>query len=156
VWAICGLACEGYADDMRKRVDLQTVLLVKEKSREGVLEALRKGRCYAVRGKRSGEFALKKFIVADESESVVGRAGETVKITGAPVIYAEGGFQKEGGNVEVKIVRNGRILETHRMESPFRILHNDGTIVPERCYYRLEVRAPGVLLVSNPIFVERR
>ncbi len=155
VWAICGLACEGYADDMRKRVRLQTALLVKEKSREGVLDALRKGRCYAIRGARSGEFVLEKFIVADESESVVGCAGETVKVSGAPVIYAEGGFQKDGGNVEVKIIRNGRILETHRMESPFRILHNDGSIAPGKCYYRLEIRAPGVILISNPIFVEK-
>jgi hypothetical protein len=157
VWAICGLAFEGYADDLKnKRIRLQTAVLVRERTEDAVLDALRNGRCYAIRGQRSGEFVLDRFRVTDSSGNASGCAGETVRISGTPVIHVEGGFRKGGGHVEVKIMRNGRTIAVRDGESPFHIRHTDGNIIPERCYYRLEIRGSGVLLVSNPIFVHKR
>ena len=53
----------------------------------------------------------------------------------------------------IRIIRNGELLETYNVESPFRVLHSDDSIVADKSYYRLEIKGSGVWLVTNPIFV---
>ena len=151
VWAIGGLAFEkGNISESMKH--LQTIVLVPEKSKPAVLEALKKGRAYVVEGKKSLDFLLENFSVSDEAGKVKGILGDEVKIEGRPLVYIEGGFLEKQQEVEIKIIKNGEVVKTHKIEQPFRVVYHD-EIITEPSYYRLEIIGRGLHLVTNPIFV---
>ncbi len=131
---------------------IQTVFLVSEKSERGVLDALKRGRMYALQRVADAGLALAAFTVSDGSAAAVSggtlqaRAGTALAVTVA-VDALDGGARE----VRVILVRNGAVAGAWRGTTPFRQVHRevfDGT----PAFYRLDARGPGRLL-SNPIFV---
>ena len=153
IWAICGLAFDVGGLSRRMR-DLQAIILAPERSREAVLEALKGGRVYVIRGERGLDFSLDKFFLSDESGRAKGFVGDNVEIEGRPVLHIEGSFLNDQQEVEVKIIKGGKVVKVYKVESPFQITYYDDNIVHQKSYYRLEIRGKGWILVTNPIFVQ--
>ncbi len=138
--------------------DIQTVLFVEERSRQGVLEALTHGRAYAVRG---GDEALQlqRFVAT----TVVGEAvaGQQVSTAGKPWTVSAV-IDKANGTTEVvdlRLVRGtaqGQVEVVARLSgsTPLHVEHVE-TRLPqdEQCYFRLLVTSRTSILTSNPIFL---
>jgi hypothetical protein len=151
-WALAESAFHGHTAG--KQVGpVHTVFLVAERSEAGVLDALRRGRMYAVQRTRELGFDLTEF--AASAGGVTVGLGETLRVpAGTPVEVRVAIDASDGGRHDVRLtlVRNGRLEALDRGATPYRSVHREvadgGTIV-----LRVEARGARQRVLSNPIFV---
>ena len=132
---------------------LQTVFLVESRTEAGVLDALRRGRMYAVQRTRELGFDLTQFAVTAGGASA--GAGETLKApAGTPIELSVAVEASDGRSHDVRlaVVANGRPVALERGGTPFRTVYRattDGTPL----VLRVEARGSQQRVLSNPIFV---
>ncbi len=156
VWAIAGLCFDRNGELTTRLKRLRTVLLVPELNKPEVIQALRKGRMYVSRGEESSQFILDKFFVSDSCLGSYAIMGEEIGLQEQPVIEASGYFLNgEEKALSVRLIRDGEIIKTFHVTTPFDISFHDVYRRDDKIksYYRLEIRAHGLLVVTNPIFV---
>ena len=152
-----GIASADYHEEGRggqKLGDFPTVFLVKEKTREEVLLALKQGRMYACRtGNNFQRFVLKDFSVFDSNTNSHANMGDTIELKNKPEIRIRVSSTDQGAhNVDVRVIRSGKLIKTLSKTTPFVVDLKDDFFNPgELIYYRIDI--PGKL-VSNPIFVK--
>ena len=156
VWAIA----EADFHEERKGVDLdtfQTVFLVAEKRRQDALQALERGRIYAVRKSKDSTLKLDHFQVKCGVKGHKAIMGEDISVEGAPVLIGQlSAFDGSSQQVTVSIIRHGKIAWTFEGQTPldFHLIDQDGW--SGKTYFRLEAKSKiGGRLLSNPIFVTR-
>ena len=131
--------------------DILSILLVKERSREAVIEALASGRMYAVRGGQE-QISLRDFTV--ESGGMIGEAGETVTSAGRFTVHVKiEKMQGESKDVRVQLIKSGAIAAEVEGRTPLDFIHVDSIDIGEMEYVRLLVFSRGSRITSNPIFV---
>ena len=81
--------------------------------------------------------------------------GQTITAAGKVLMHIEAGFEREQRELEVKVIRNGKVVKTSRLQTPFLITYYDEKPLEGRSYYRLEIVGKDIQAVTNPIFVER-
>jgi hypothetical protein len=152
VWAIAESGFHGLTAG--KQVGpLQTVFLVEDRSEAGVLDALRRGRMYAVQRTRELGFDLTQFAVTGGGAGA--GAGETLRVpAGTPIELTLAVEASDGraNDVRVAVVVNGRAVALERGATPFRTVYRtttDGTPL----VLRMEARGSQQRVLSNPIFV---
>jgi hypothetical protein len=131
-----------------------TIFLVKKKTREEVLLALKQGRMYACRsGNNFQRFVLEDFSVLDPNTGIQAIMGETIKVKNKPEIrFSVSSSDQEAHNVDVRVIRSGKLIKTFPRTTPFVVDFKDDYFNPgEQICYRIDI--PGKL-VSNPIFVK--
>ena len=136
----------------------QTVFCVKEKSSKAVLEALAKGRIYAVRKSRMGpRLVLDNFTVATVDGRRKASTGAEIEIDEPPVLSVEiVSSDNLAHAVVVEIIKNGSIWETRKTETPVSLQIVDDSLDSEVSYYRLAVTSSECgRLLSNPIFARK-
>jgi hypothetical protein len=132
---------------------LQTVFLVESRTEAGVLDALRRGRMYAVQRTRELGFDLTQFAVTAGGASA--GAGETLTVpAGTPIELSVAVEASDGRSHDVRlaVVANGRPVALERGGTPFRTVYRtttDGTPL----VLRVEARGSQQRVLSNPIFV---
>ena len=132
---------------------LQTVFLVTERSEAGVLDALRRGRMYAVQRTRELGFDLAQLTVTAGGASA--GAGETLQVPPGTRIELAVAVEASDGrahDVRVVIVANGRAVALERGATPLRTVYRtttDGTPL----VLRVEARGSQQRVLGNPIFV---
>jgi hypothetical protein len=132
---------------------VQTVFLVEHKTTTGVLEALRRGRMYALQRTRELGFDLTQFTAA--AGTVLAQAGETLRVAAGTPIELTVAVEASDGrahDARLTIVRNGRIAALERGATPLRVVHReitDGTPL----VLRVEARDAQRRVLSNPIFI---
>jgi hypothetical protein len=132
---------------------LQTVFLVAQRSEAGVLDALRRGRMYAVQRTHELGFDLAEFTLTANGGAA--GAGETMQVPAGTTIELAVAVEASDGrahDVRVAIVVNGRAVALERGGTPFRTVYRtttDGTPL----VLRMEARGSQQRLLSNPIFV---
>ncbi len=135
---------------------IRTVFLVEERTERAVLDALKRGRFYAVEQEAGAELVLTEFSVrAGGSTAVSGDLARAAAATPVEIMIAVEATAGAAAarDVRVTLVRNGAVVRAWTGPPPFRTVHRD-TFDGAPTFYRLEVRGPGRLL-SNPIFVRR-
>jgi len=154
VWAIAGLAFDhGTLQDLSRLMDeVQTYVLTPEFSSEALLSAMRDGRMYVSKGTTKNRFLLDKFLVMDDVSGVAAAMGGNIKVSGKPVIVIKGS-RVNGGPVEVRLIRDGKVIETFKTTDPVDIVYADNGEPSDETYYRLEIQTVDQLIVTNPIFV---
>jgi hypothetical protein len=133
---------------------VQTVMLVRERSEPAVLEALRRGRLYALM--RTPEMGLTLDEFAATAAGGVARSGERLAVPpGTTVDVRVAVSASDGGAhpVRVTLVRNGVPAEAWTGQTPLRLTHRD-TTGTGLLVFRVDARgrSPHHLLTS-PIFV---
>jgi hypothetical protein len=131
-----------------------TVFLVREKTGEEVLQALKQGRMYACRtGENFQRFVLQDFSVSDSNMNSHASMGETIELKSKPEIKISISSSDDiARDVDVRIIRSGKLIRTISKTTPFVVDFKDDYFSHgEQIYYRLDI--PGTL-VSNPIFVK--
>jgi hypothetical protein len=133
---------------------LQTVFLVETKSAAGVLDALRRGRMYAVQRTRELGLDLAEFAVS--AGGVRAGAGETLKVPAGTPIELTVTLEASDGrphDVRLAIVANGRVVALERGGAPLRAVYRTTTDATP-LVLRVEARGSQQRVVSNPVFVK--
>ena len=134
-----------------------TVFLVENRNAGDVLEALRRGRIYAVRKTARFRLSLDQFEIADEGGGRNAIMGEELRSDSHPVV--EGRISATGNghhSVNVAIIRGGEQIWSFEGETPLQFRFVDHVPWSGKTFYRLDVSAKAAgKLLSNPIFVVR-
>jgi hypothetical protein len=134
--------------------NIRSVFLVEERTERALLDALKRGRLYAVEQDVGAELVLDDFSLrAGASRGVSGdslRVAESAPIEISVDIAAAGTATRD---VRVTLVRNGTVVRAWTGPLPLRAVHRE-VFDGSPTFYRLDVRGPGRLL-TNPIFVRR-
>jgi len=154
VWAIGEVDFEG--DNRLEEIKhTQTFFLLKEKSRDAVLEALRKGRLYAARAVND-EFFLTDFSVANSNGNIA-LMGEEIKCSTPPKIKISFLYKRtKKRNIECQLIRMGKVIKTFNIDDTTDIEYTDTDYGNQKkIYYRLIISEGNFAkIVSNPIFVQ--
>jgi hypothetical protein len=133
---------------------VRTVFLVEERSERAVLDALKRGRLYAVQRTRETELVLAGFTARAGAASAT--SGQTLRVAAATPVAVSVDVEATGAparDVRATLVKNGAVVAVWTGPAPIRAEHLD-VFDGAPTFYRLDVRGPGRLL-SNPIFVTR-
>jgi hypothetical protein len=158
VWAISSADFHQEGTAGEKLGNFPTVFLVKHKSKQDILDALRKGRMYAYRGDVSlPRLILQNFSITGADTSLKGIMGEEIQLKGSAEIniHITTSNPEEGHAVEVKLIREEKLLKTFSGKTPLILNYVHEFFEPgKKTYYRLDVRdRKNRIIVSNPIFV---
>jgi hypothetical protein len=152
-WALAESGFHGHSAG--KQVGpVQTVFLVAEKTEAAVLDALRRGRMYAVQRTRELGFDLTEFSVT--AGGVSAGLGDTLRVPAGTAIETRVVIEATDGgrhDVRVTLIRNGRLEVLDRGATPYRSVRrdvSDGTPI----VLRVEARGAQQRVLSNPIFVK--
>ena len=147
--------CEDRNGD--KLGSVRTIFLVREKNRDALLNAMRKGRMYAVRQADDNRLSLDEFIVEDQKTGKQATLGEELNATDFPAVKIKLRSVK-GGNktAQIQIIRNGVLAKQETVSLPYELTWRDvNNSKEEKAYYRVKASVNSMdHLVSNPIFVK--
>jgi len=136
---------------------VETVLWVKEQTPAALLDAMAKGRMYAlVRAKEYG-LVLSDFSLLSSATDEPVISGETLRTTASGDVRIHVAVTATDGSsrsVPVQVIRSGRVMASLTEKTPFNVEYHDvAPAAGETVYYRLLIGSPGNRIVSNPIFV---
>ena len=157
VWGIGSndYLCENQNEDSLGST--RTIFLVRESNNDTVLDAMRKGRMYAVRQTDANRLSLDEFVVKDQKAGNQVTMGEELVATDFPDINMKIRSVK-GGNktAQIQIIRNGALVKEETVSLPYELAWRDLSINRIKpVYYRIKATvSPTDHLVSNPIFVK--
>jgi hypothetical protein len=151
------LALHGLNDADKDLQRLVTVLWVKERTKAGVLEALRSGHSYAAGDSHHHvQLRLDEFRLVCQGGTKSASIGDRLDPgTARDLTVLLSVKARDGGRhpVKVRVIRSGQVLAQWTGETPFRADWPDATVpTAEPMTYRVEVTGSGELL-SNPILV---
>ena len=157
VWGIAGSDFHGKKDGVGLD-SFQTVFLVENRGHKDVLQALERGRIYAVSKTAGFRLSLDQFQIKDDETGKRAILGEELLIDRSPVV--EGHLSATDGghySVAVSIIRGGKQIWSFEGQTPLNFRFVDPVQWSGKTFYRLDVsgKAAGQLL-SNPIFVVRK
>lgn len=158
VWAIGSLGFEKAGNLGGFMKDLRTTFLIPHFTKEDVVRALKEGRMYVSKEKEAANFVLEEFSVKDMATGTTKVMGQELRFSGVPRIHIQGRFaDKSNRAVTITLIRRGEVIRVIQKTSPFGIDIDDENAVEDgKSYYRAEIRADGLLSVTNPIFVTRQ
>ena len=136
----------------------QTVFLVGSKRPTDVMQALERGRVYAVRKFAGFRLSLDNFQIEDSESGQRVITGGEIAVSGSPLITGRlSATDNDHHDVTVAVVRGGKSVWSFEGQTPldFRLVDPDPW--SGKTFYRLDVsgKRAGKLL-SNPIFAVRR
>jgi hypothetical protein len=140
-----------------KRLDaIQTVFLVRGKSEAEVLDALRRGRMYALQRTPDAALVLTDWSVAAGGGAAV--SGETLQVPEGTTVEVRIAVDATGAGAEglrVTLVRNGAVLNAWAGDASVRAVHRE-VFDGRPLVFRIDARARVPhRIVANPIFVVR-
>lgn len=156
VWGYGGndYLCEDQDGDRLGSV--RTIVLVREKNRDTLFDAIRKGRMYSVRQADDNRLSLDEFLVEDQKTGQQATLGQELTSTDFPAVKIKLRSIK-GGNktAQIQIIRNGVLVKQENVSLPYELTWRDvGNDQEGRAYYRIKASVNSMdHLVSNPIFV---
>jgi hypothetical protein len=158
VWGISSADFHQEGAAGEKLGNFPTVFLVKRKSKQDILDALRKGRLYAYRGDVSlPRLILQDFSITGTNTSLSGIMGEEIQLKGSAEIniHITTSNPEKDNTVTVRLIREGKLLKTFSGKIPLILNYVDEFFEPNtKTYYRLDVRdKKNRIIISNPIFV---
>jgi hypothetical protein len=151
-----GIATADFHGDGRLNLKLgafPTTFLVKEFSKQGVLEAIRQGRMYASVGDGLTWPQIDSFQLTDGLDRKA-LMGETLLTTRKPLVRFKIVYNTDQPiQISIFLIRGGKLIQTFSGQQPLEVEYLDEEIPPQALtYYRLV--DGGKHLVSNPIFVK--
>ena len=154
VWGIATADYHREGESGERLGNFQTVFFVTEKNKRAVLEAMRDGRMYALRGKFPHMARLDEFSVSSGETAVKAISGGEIALQGAPRIrIALSSENNLPGPVKIRLIRGGEVIGTFEDFLPLQIDYEDNTFRPGgKTYYRMDMHGAGTI-VSNPVFV---
>jgi len=157
VWGIATADYHGDKEPREKLGDFPTVFLVREKTKAAVLDAMRVGRMYAVRGPYPQRLILDEFSICADGCTKRAVSGQEIEASQAARIRVALSLKiPKTKNVEIHLIHAGKLIKTLETALPAKLEFQDVYYRPgEKTFYRVEARTRGAgRLLSNPIFVK--
>ena len=155
MWGIGEL---GYHGTEKRLTDVQTFLWVRERSRQGVLEAIRRGRMFAVQRPPEYSLLLRDFSLSQGESRHSTISGDELRIEGQDPLLVRLKVETSDGShrpLHLDLIRSGTLIQHFEGETPFQTTYRDAPpSKTEKIFYRLKITSPH-LLASNPIFAQR-
>jgi len=174
-WGVATADYHKEGESNEKFGNYQTVFLVRERTKAGVLQAMKAGRMYARQGNFPNLPRLDEFSVSDATGQHQAIMGEAIKINGHPricirissdttVTNASSPEQKKAiipgaaatqgvQTVKVRLIRSGALVSEFSGPLPLTVNYEDLYFQPgEKIYYRIDMAGMGKI-VANPVFV---
>ena len=158
VWAVAGSGFDKHGSIDEALSGVRTVLLVSKLDKKGVLDALRSGRMYALKGSACGNFVLDEFVVRDKEGTIVRTMGQEYDGPYPPVIEVSGHFlDGQQARLTIQLIKNGKVLQVFEEQAPFNVVFEDAEIssAGKRDYYRVQIDSANLNAVTNPVFARR-
>jgi hypothetical protein len=129
-----------------------TTFMIKEFTKEGILESIKNGRMYCSRGDGKVWPRLDYFNVSGK-DGRMAFMGDTLAINNHPVIKFKVSYNNGISKaITIYLIRGGELVQTFTGTTPMEIEYPDNEPPPgEKTYYRLVDQNEH--LVSNPIFM---
>jgi len=157
VWGIATADYHSEKEPGGKLGNFPTVFLVRKKTKSEVLDAMRTGRMYAVRGPYPQRLVLDDFSVCSSLCDGNAVSGEEIELRRPAKIHIKLSLKDPvEKTVTVRLIRSGELIRTLKGKLPLDLeiqdtYHRTG----EKVFYRIDARARGAgRLMSNPIFVK--
>jgi len=155
VWALGELDFEGTqgVDAIRETL---TIVLSTQRTKDAVLDAIRKGRMYSTRCYSADTLRMDRFEVYSPTVRSKAIMGETLTTQSAPHLRIDLRVStKRFKNVVAQLIRYGEPIETFPVDDGLHIDYVDKNWGKRRTYYRILVYGNGLpILATNPIFVQ--
>ena len=157
IWAIGGLSFDKTGELSSYMNDVRTVLLSRGSTAPDAMDALKNGRMYCLRGKDSSSFVLDQFTVTDAAGNNK-TMGEQSKIGNNPMIRIEAHLLRgQDKSFTIQLIKDGALLRVFETASPFAVSYVDSSAPGSpRSYYRVQITSRDLVVISNPIFVQRQ
>ena len=157
VWGYGGndYLCEDQDGDRLGSV--RTIVLVREKNRDTLFDAIRKGRMYSVRQVDDNRLSLDEFLIEDQKTGQQATLGQELTSTDFPAVKIKlRSIKGENKTARIQIIRNGVLVKQENVSLPYELTWRDvGNDQEGRAYYRIKASVNSMdHLVSNPIFVK--
>ncbi len=148
------------ADSAGKRLDnVETVVWVKERTPAALLDAIAKGRMYALERRKDYGLVLNEFSLASEESGQPKISGETLEAPANAQIRVRIEVSSTDGQrrpVSVQVIRSGLVVSSTTETTPFSVSFRDPVPHAPGGYFRLLIGSADHRIVSNPIFVRSR
>ncbi len=157
VWGIATADYHSEKEPGEKLGNFPTVFLVKQKTKVAVLNAMRKGRMYAVRGPYPQRLILDNFSACSSGCDKKAVSGEEVQLNHPAKIRVTLSLKNPAEETAtIRLIRSGEEIKTFKDKLPLDIEFQDTYHRPdEKIFYRIDVRTRRAgRLLSNPIFVK--
>nr|MBC8362829.1 hypothetical protein [Candidatus Desulfatibia profunda] len=153
VWGISGADFRGSKGEELDKY--QTIFLVRYKTTEAILEALSKGRIYAVQKGADNRLSLDQFRIKDNASENSAITGQELDLQGLALVEGRLSASDSGRYpVKVALIRGGKAMASFEGETPLEFHFLDQDQRAGKTYYRLDARGRSVgRLLSNPIFI---
>jgi len=131
-----------------------TVFFVYNRTKSDILEAMKKGKMYACRGKYPHIPKLAEFSVFSTRDKITGISGDEIVLRGYPQIRISlSAMEPIKNRVAVRVIRSGVVIRTFVGKLPLELdIEDEYFKQGEKIYYRMDMCGYGTI-VSNPIFV---
>lgn len=156
VWAIAG--SDFHQEQKGFELDtFQTIFLVDDQRSQDVLQALERGRLYAVRKFKDSRLSLDQFKITDNRSGNIAIMGEEINVKGSPIVEGRiSTLDQSRQDIKISIIRDGKQNWTFEGQTPLDFQLVDQAGWRGKSFYRLDVKSKtGGYLLSNPIFVVR-
>ena len=134
-----------------------TVLWVRERTPAALLDALAKGRMYALRREKEYGLVLNDFSLTSSASGAKVISGETLQAAASGDIrihLAVTATDGQSRTLPVQVIRSGRVMVSQTEKTPFDVEFRDAApAAGKTAYYRLLIGSRGSRIVTNPIFV---
>ncbi|MFH1655618.1 MAG: hypothetical protein ABH954_03300 [Candidatus Omnitrophota bacterium] len=156
IWAIGEIDYHGEGKDL---AGVQTVFLLEDFTKDGVIKALASGKMYTKLNNQTNDFSLEAFVISDEKKETFGFMGDEIELSSKPGITIRTSCSTYPGEpLEIRLIRNGEVINEFTSEnSNSRIKFQDEYFKPgEKIYYRIMLISGknSYRVISNPIFVK--
>ena len=155
IWGIGEL---WYHGSEKRLTDVQTFLWVRERSQQGVLEAIRRGRMFAVQRPPEYSLLLRDFSLSQGESRHSAMSGDELRLEGQDPLLVHIKLEASDGShrpLRIDLIRSGTLIQRFNGETPFQTVYRDTPpLGTDKIFYRLKMTSPH-RLVSNPIFAQR-
>lgn len=137
--------------------DYSTIFAVRSLNQQEVLDALRHGRMYAVKGQQANQDRLVEFAITDTTGTKRGISGEIIELS-EDKARIDIGVESLSGSphpLTIKVIENGKVITTLTEQTPLRHHLEIHPQPGKKNYYRLDITSDCCRLISNPIFTRR-
>ncbi|MCM8787042.1 MAG: hypothetical protein NC935_03210 [Candidatus Omnitrophica bacterium] len=153
IWAFSTLGFDYFGNLEEYLQETKNMVWIEKLEKNVVLDALKRGRFYCIKGKGSQNFILEEFSIEDKDgrKAIV---GEEIFLNSAPIIRIKTKFLSDNKfPFKIKLIRNGTVIKIWETDNSSDIEYQEDYKI-KNCYYRLEIESKDLLLVTNPIFVD--
>lgn len=154
-WALGESGFHGLSGGKRL-ASIQTVFLARERSARGLLQALERGRMYALQRVPTAGLVLAEFSVA--GAGVTAGSGDTLRAAAGTPLEVRLAVEPDGAGppeIRATLVRNGAVVGAWSGPAPLRVVHRE-VFDGAPTYFRVDARGPAPhRLLTNPVFVRQ-